>query len=246
MNIIYNENCINTLEKMGNQYIDGIITSPPYNKSKNRKDFYYNSGYFDGYEETEYLEHRMCEFYEFSRVLKDRGVICYNISYNSDNPILPILLLNKIHEETDLTLADIITWKKKHSIPFQTSSTKLSRICEQIYIIVKKKHLKDFITNKKISMINNKTKQKFYKNYTNYIEANNNDKIKCNHKATFSQDMVNKLIEIYFPCKSVIYDPFCGIGTTCLSCIQNDCYYIGSELETEFYELSLKRINEIV
>ena len=78
----------------------------------------------------------------------------------------------------------------------------------------------------------------------NYIEAKNNDGYKCKLKASFSQDLVNQLINIYFPKGSLIYDPFTGIGTTQLSCIENDCDYIGSELVKEHYEITLKRVEE--
>jgi len=52
------------------------------------------------------------------------------------------------------------------------------------------------------------------------------------------------LINIYFPKGSLIYEPFSGIGTTELSCIENECYYIGSELVKDHYDISLKRVEE--
>jgi DNA modification methylase len=245
MNIIYNENCIITLKRFENKYIDGIITSPPYNINSERSDCYYNNGYseIDDLSENDYLEVRTIEFKEFSRVIKDKGVICYNISYAKENPILPTLLIAKIHNETDLTLADIITWKKSHAIPFQTSPTKLSRITELIYIFVKKSELHSFKTNKIVSTINDKTNQKFYKNYVNFIEAKNNDGYKCKLKASYSQDLCNQLIDIYFPKDSLIYDPFTGIGTTQLSCINKQCNYIGSEIDKEHFNIAIERIN---
>ncbi len=245
-NIIYNEDCQITLQRFEDKSIDGIITSPPYNLNVERSDCYYDNGYseLDQLSEKEYLEIRTAEFKEFSRVIKDDGVICYNISYAKENPILPILLITKIHNETDLTLADIICWKKNHAIPFQTSPTKLSRTTELIYIIVKKDRLHTFKTNKKVSKINKKTGQKFYKNYTNYIKAKNNDGYKSKLKATFSQDLVDQLIYIYFPKGSVIYDPFTGIGTTQLSCIKNECLYLGSEILKEHYDIAINRITQ--
>jgi DNA modification methylase len=78
---------------------------------------------------------RTNEFKQFSRVLKDKGVICYNISYAKENPILPTLLVAKVHNDTDLTIADIICWKKSNSIPFQSSLQKLSRVTELIYVL---------------------------------------------------------------------------------------------------------------
>jgi DNA modification methylase len=243
-NKIFNEDNIITMSNISDKSISGIITSPPYNISTRRKDTYYDNGYshLDGLSEEEYLKLRINEFKEFSRIIEDRGVICYNLSYHNENPILPTLLMTRIHQETDLTLADMITWKKSTALPFQTSPTKLSRICEQIYIIVKKEHLHDFRANKRISKINEKTGQKFYKNYVNLVEAKNNDSIKTKLKATYSEDLVTKLISIYFPEDSLIYDPFMGIGTTARACLKNKRKFIGSELCKDHYDTSIKYI----
>lgn len=242
INKIYNEDNLLTMKRMSDHFIDGIITSPPYNITTKRTDCYYDNGYsdIDNLTEEKYLSIRVNEFKEFERILKDDGVICYNISYHNENPILPTLLISKIHEETNLTLADIIVWKKSNSIPFQTSPTKLSRICELIYVVVKKNNLHTFKTNKEISKINEKTNQKFYKNYTNLIEAKNNDGYKTKLKATYSSELVDKLIHIYFPKDSIIYDPFSGIGTTAKGCELNSCNFIGSEKISEFYDDSIK------
>ena len=244
-NIIYNEDCKITLKRLQDKSIDGIITSPPYNINTERSDCYYNNGYseLDGLSEYDYLEVRTNEFKEFSRVINDTGVICYNISYAKENPILPTLLISEIHNQTGLTVADIITWKKKSALPFQTSPTKLSRICELVYVIVKKDRLHDFQTNKIVSSINQKTKQKFYKNYTNLIEADNNDGIKSTLKASFSEDLVYKLFNIYFTQDSLIYDPFSGIGTTARACKKSGRQFIGSELEEDFWKQSLLLLN---
>lgn len=246
LNEIYNQNNLETMSKMNSRSIDGIITSPPYNITTKRKDVYYNNGYsdIDNLTEEEYLEIRTNEFKEFSRILKDKGVICYNISYHNQNPILPTLLITKVHQETNLTLADIIIWKKKTAIPFQTSPTKLSRICELIYVMVKKEHLHDFNTNKEVSKINEKTGQKFYKNYQNLIEATNNDGIKSKLKAAYSEELVTKLLNTYFPENTLIYDPFSGLGTTARSCIKNNRKFISSELDKEIYDISLKLIEK--
>ena len=113
-----------------------------------------------------------------------------------------------------------------------------------IYVFVKKEFLHTFKTNTEISKINKKTGQKFYKNYVNFIEAKNNDGYKCHLKASYSQELVDKLINIYFPPNSIIYDPFIGIGTTALSCIRNNRYYIGSEIKEDTFEIAINRIKE--
>lgn len=247
LNTVYNESNLKTMFNIPDKFISGIICSPPYNLTSKRKDVYYNNGYsdIDNLSEEEYIQLRLLEFKEFSRIIDDRGVICYNISYHNENPILPTLLISEIHKNTDLTVADIISWKKSNAIPFQTSPTKLSRLCELIYIIVKKDHLHDFETNKQISTINDKTNQKFYKNYVNFIEAKNNDGIKSKLKAAYSEDLVKKLIHIYFKEGSIIYDPFSGLGTTARACIKSNLNFIGSELDQEIFNQSLELIEKI-
>lgn len=252
LNKIFNENNLVTMHKMPDHYINGVICSPPYNMGRNpnhrridQDDFHLYENDVDNLTTDEYLEIRIKEFKEFERILKPDGVICYNMSYSGDNPILPTLLLHKIHTETNLTLTDIIIWKKNSASPFQTSPNKMTRISELIYIIVNKNFLNTFKANKEISKINEKTGQKFYKNYTNTIEAKNNDGFKTKLKATYSSELVEKLIFNYFPEGSIIYDPFCGIGTTPKGCLNKKCKFIGSERVKEFYEDSKKYLNQI-
>ena len=251
LNSIFNENNLVTMSKMPDNSLNGIICSPPYNLGKNPNhrrtdqiDYNLYNENVDNLTEEQYLDMRIKEFKEFDRVVKDDGVICYNISYSKENPMLPLILLNRVHNETNLTLADIISWKKGSANPFQTSPNKLTRITELVYTIVHKSHLHTFKANKEVSKINEKTGQKFYKNYTNLIEAKNNDRFKTKLKAVYSSDLVEKLIHIYFPEKSIIYDPFMGIGTTAKGCINKDCRYVGSELIKEFYEDALKNIGD--
>lgn len=249
INQIYNEDNLLTMSKMPDHFVNGIITSPPYNLGRNpnhrrtdQEDFHLYENDVDNLTAEQYLDLRIKEFKEFQRILKPDGVICYNMSYSGENPMLPVLLLNRIHNETNLTLTDIITWKKGSANPFQTSPNKLTRITELIYIIVNKDYLNTFKANKEISTINEKTKQKFYKNYMNLIEARNNDGFKSKLKATYSSELVEKLIHIYFPEGSLIYDPFMGSGSTAIGCINKKCKYIGSERVKEFFEDSLNRI----
>jgi site-specific DNA-methyltransferase (adenine-specific) len=244
INTIYNEPNMATMLQMPDKFVDGVITSPPYNITTKRKDVYYNNGYsnLDNLTEDEYIQTRLEEFIQFQRIIKDEGVILYNISYHNENPILPLLLITEVHKQTDLTMADMISWKKSHSIPFQTSPTKLSRLVEQVYVMVKKDKLHSFRTNKEVSKVNQKTGQKFYKGYNNLVDAKNNDGIICDLKASYSSELVSKLIDIYFPKPSVIYDPFSGIGTTAVACKNSSLDYIGSEINESFWKIGNDRL----
>lgn len=136
----------------------------------------------------------------------------------------------------------MISWKKVTASPFQTLPNKLTRLVELVYVIVHKDFLNIFQANKEVSSINEKTGQKFFKNYTNIIEAQNNDKIKSNNKALFSSDLVSQLLYIYFPEGSFIYDCFSGIGTTAVACYLNNRNFIGSEIVQEFHIQAVERL----
>lgn len=75
------------------------------------------------------------------------------------------------------------------------------------------------------------------------IEAHNNDGIKSKLKASFSEDLVYKLFNIYFPQNSLIYDSFSGIGTTARSCQKSGRQFIGSEIDEDFWKQSLVLLN---
>src|SRR5574344_3001567 len=246
INKIYNENNVVTMAKIDDGVIDGIITSPPYNVATKRHDNYYKNGYddIDGLTEEEFINTRFNEFKEFDRILTPKGVICYTISYNILTPTLPLRLIIKVTDDTNLRLVDMISWKKSNSMPFESSSNRLSRIVEQVYVFAHKDHFKNFTANKTVAKINERTKQKFYKYYNNFIEAKNNDRLKSNLKASYSEEFVEKLLDIYFSIDSLIYDPFSGIGTTARACIKKQRRFIASELKGEFYDDSIKYRSE--
>ena len=85
-----------------------------------------------------------------------------------------------------------------------------------------------------------------YKNYYNFIEARNNDGSCHLNKATYSSELVCKLIDIYFKENSLIYDAFMGTGTTAIACIMRKCNYIGSEISNKQVDYSLNRIKELL
>lgn len=82
INTIYNESCLDTLKKMPNDFLDCVITSPPYWQLR---DYGYNGQW--GLEPTfnEYLEHLWEMMDEIYRVLKPTGTCWINLgdTYNT-------------------------------------------------------------------------------------------------------------------------------------------------------------------
>lgn len=127
-------------------------------------------------------------------------------------------------------------------MPNSTSYNKLTRLCEYIYVFVRKTEDKTYYSNKKISKVG-ENGQTYYQNIFNFIEAPNNDGANKLNKATWSTDLCKQLLNIYVKEKSIVYDPFMGTGTTANACKLKNINYIGSELSTAQVEYSKKRLN---
>jgi site-specific DNA-methyltransferase (adenine-specific)/modification methylase len=238
VNKIYNEDCLTTMTFMDPQSVSVILTSPPYNMTK-RKGGWGDKGRYDKYkdwlDEEEYLTWTLKMFKNFDRILQDNGVVLYNFSYSIENPSLPYKLVSKILDSTNFVIADTIIWKKKMRITFPASSNRLNRKSEFVFVFVRSHELETFTTNKKVLSVSSKG-QKYYECFDNIIEADNNDGSNPLNKATFSTELVTKLLDIYAPDGSLIYDPFIGVGTTGHACNKRGLDWVGSEISEKQIE----------
>ena len=252
INNIYNEHCFLTIKKMieNNIIVDGIITSPFYNTSRKTNSLRARKEnearydvHLDDMTDEEYIKFTLKLFSGFDKILKENGCILYNISYSSENTHLMWLVIADIIRNTNFIVVDDIIWKKKSALPNNTSSNKLTRIVEHIFVFCRKNEFKTFDCNKKITSSNSKG-QNYYENIFNFIEAKNNDGSNKLNKATYSTELITKLLNIYFKGGDLIYDPFMGTGTTANACILYNCNYIGSEISKAQCEYADKRIKE--
>lgn len=249
LNEFYNENCFDTLTKMkeDGMKIDIVLTSPPYNMTK-RKGGNADSGRYDVYKndflsEEDYLKFSCNLFNELDKVVKKNGVVLYNFSYSVENPNLPYVLVSELAKNTAWTLADTIIWKKTNAMPYPAQERKLVRIWEFVWVFVRKSEVKTFTCNKGVASVSEKTGQKYYNVFHNFVEAKNNDgATKSLNQATYSTELCTKLLSIYGAEGYTIYDPFMGTGTTANACKKLNMNYIGSEISAAQCEYSKKRL----
>lgn len=258
INKIYNEDCLETMNKLDVK-VNAIITSPPYNtgsrieywsnKKVNGVRIYSQEKRYDEYLDTktsdEYIKWTINIFNKYNEILKKDGCIIYNISYGNESPETLWLLIAEIIKNTEFTIADCISWKKSTALPNTTSKNKLTRLCEFVFIIVRKSEYLTFNTNKKITTTSNKG-QSFYDVFYNYIEAPNNDGSNDFNKATYSTELVRKLLLMYTKENDLIYDSFMGTGTTANACVIEKRNYIGSELSKEQCKYAENRIKNTI
>lgn len=226
--------------------VDKVMTSPPYNNSRPTRTDKFNSRYdifFDKMTNGEYYNWQIEIFNRYDKLLKKNGSIFFNMSYGSENTELMFLTISKIMENTNFTIADKITWKKKSALPNNVSKNKLTRIVEDIYVFCRKDELKTFNCNKQVKSVSSKG-QNFYENIFNFIEAKNNDGSCKLNKATYSSDLCTKIFDIYCTKGEMILDNFNGTGTTNIACIKNNLKYIGIELSEAQCEFAANRIKQ--
>jgi DNA modification methylase len=245
INKIYCEDCLITMNNLSEKCIDLIITSPPYQTDPKRKGGPSDKGKYDVYKdfktEEDYINWTIEIFNGYDKVVKNDRVVIYNFGYSVENPSLPYKIVSKIIEKTNWDIVDTILWKKNNSIPHPASYNRLNRIYEFVWIFARKTEVKTFKMFKKINSISEKG-QKYYEIVDNYIEAKNNDGSNDLNKATYSIELVTKLINMYGTPGDLIYDSFSGIGTTALSAIENNCNFIGSEISDKQCELAMNKI----
>lgn len=252
LNTIYNEDCFKTLNNMIDDGFktDIVLTSPPYNNSRSdvedrSTDTYSNRYdiYTDSKTESEYCDWTVELFNLFDKVLKENGVILYNVSYGNEAPNTLWLMLADVINKTPFMIADVINWKKNSALPQNISPNKLTRICEFVFVLCRKSEYMTYTANKPVTSVRS-TGQKMYGVVYNYISAPNNDGSCALNKATYSSDLCNKLLSIYAKPNSIVYDPFMGTGTTAVACKQMGHYYVGSELSPAQCEYALERLGE--
>ena len=246
LNRIYNEDCFETMKLMAesNQKVDIILTSPPYNTSKktmtkkamDNYDCRYDT-FNDFKSADDYIKWTIALFNAYDSVLNKDGVVLYNLSYasnctsgNLDSVGMTWLVIADIIRNTDFMVADCIAWKKKQALP------------NNVFVLCRKSEYKTFNANKKVTSVS-RTGQKFYEVMYNFIEAPNNDMSCKLNKATFSSDLVLKLLNMYANNNSIVYDSFIGTGTTAIGCLKYGCNYIGSELSKEQCAFAQERID---
>ena len=256
---IYCEDCMETMHRMDDKSIDIILTSPPYNTGKHQTSTEramerYEARY-DVYQDrsvSEYIQWCIDLFNVFDRILVKNGVILWNVSYGTSRAVealqadVMINCISDIIRNTPFSMGDKIVWKKSFALPNNVSHNSLTRICEDIFVFARKTEMKSYKANKKVVGVR-ATGQLSYGNMLNFIEAKNTDGTCPLNRATFSSDLVCKLLDLYaYKPGLVVYDPFIGTGTTAVGCerMLKNLHWIGSEMSKDQCEWSMNRLKE--
>jgi len=221
-----------TMQKIDNNSVTLIVTSPPYWNLKN----YFKEAQIGKEDYNTYLNRLRTVWQESYRILSNAGSMWININIRtkSRNPILiPSEIINQC-TEIGFKLRDIIIWHKSSGIP--TRSKNLVDRHEYFLWFTK--------TNKFKFVEENIENIRDYKNET--INCGNiwNINRKAGsiaenfiHPAIYPIKLVDRVIELCTVKGDLIVDPFLGSGTSMLSALAKERNFIGYEYNEQFYEL---------
>lgn len=245
-NKIYNMDCALGLDQMisDGTMVDCILTSPPYNITRHTCDQGYDVYVDQQKNNDEYASWIVSLIEKSDKILAKNGKILLNLSYGAENTECMNITIAEILKKTKFTLGDIIIWRKTTATPNNVSQSHLTRICEFVYVLVRRDEFYTYTSNKK-PLNKRKTGQTMYENVFNFIDAPNNDEPCPLNRATFSVSFCNQLLGFYCKKGDCVLDIFMGTGTTAVSAKGLGMDYIGFELSKEQCEWAEKRLSTI-
>jgi DNA modification methylase len=237
LNKIYNENCLETMARMNDNFVDLTVTSPPYDNLRK-----YN-GYSFPFEEIAK---------ELFRVTKEGGVVVWVVGDATINGSETGTSFKQAlyFKECGFNLHDTMIYKKNSSsFPSSLSGKRYTQIFEFMFVFCKyriKSH--NLIIDKKnkwagFSSFDGKIdKVKEHsprENIWEYVTSFNDN---TGHPAVFPEQLAADHIRSWSNEGDIIYDCFGGSGTTAKMAHILKRNWMLSEISTDYCKLAEKRI----
>ena len=246
INKIYNENCLDTMARMEDNFIDFTVTSPPYDNLRK-----YN-GYSFEFEKVAK---------ELFRVTKEGGVVVWNVNDSKvkGNKSLTSFKQALFFQSIGFLVHDVMIWQKSSfSAPIKNM---YHNVFEYMFIFSKGKP-KNFnpIIDRKNKKAGTKTSSTFrsadgstssrsVKTINEYGKRFNIwqiNEVKNNaygkHVAPFPEKLANDHIISWSNKDDLVYDCFMGSGTTAKMAKINNRNFIGSEISEEYCNIANERL----
>lgn len=236
INKIYNENCLDTMAKMPDKFVDLVVTSPPYNMRTRIR-----NGKYTTREKGEHFSKKykyfddalpINEFYEFhssvlTELLRVSKIVCYNFQIVTGSKEAFFKIIGDFNKD----IKDIIIWDKGSGQPAMHGMVLNS--CYEIVLILE--------DDKKAGRAIQNAKFKRGK-MNNILRIGRGKKVSDVHGAIFPEQLPFDLINAFSEKEALIYDPFMGSGTTAKMSHLLKRNWIGSEISKEYVDIAKNRI----
>lgn len=248
INKIYNENCLDTMARMQDNFIDLTVTSPPYDNLRK-----YNGYSFD-------FESIAKELF---RVTKQGGVVVWIVGDKTHKGSETCTSFKQalFFKECGFNLHDTMIYQK--SVP-PMNDKRYQHNFEYMFVFVKGKLKtfnpimveKKYKDNRKNKNFHRDKEGVFVKGFSKpkeslkikenvwkmFAAGGSSDKIASKHPAIFPEQLANDHIISWSNEGDMVYDCFMGSGTTAKMAIINKRNYIGSEISEEYCNIANERL----
>lgn len=237
-----NKIILGTAENMGklpNNSVHLMITSPPYNVSKE---------YDDDLSLKEYLQLLENSFKETFRVLVNGGRACINVANLGRKPYIPLSdYISKIMIDLGFNMRGEIIWNKAASASpstawgsWMSATNPVLRDIHEYILIFSKGDYRRESKGKKSTI----TKEQFIEWTKSIWIMNAESARRVGHPAPFPEELPNRLIQLYSFTDDIVLDPYMGSGTTAIAALKSDRKYVGYDISQEYIDLAKRRIAE--
>ena len=229
------------MDELPKNSINLMVTSPPYNASKE---------YDKNLSLVEYLDLLRKVFKETYDKLVIGGRACINIANLGRKPYIP---LNSYIAQIMLSIGYLmrgeVIWNKASSSGTSTAwgswksavNPTLRDVHEYIMIFSK-----DDFSRPKIKERNTITKEEFLE-YTKSIWSFPSESAqKIKHPAPFPIELPYRCIQLYTFKDDIILDPFMGSGSTALAAIKSERYFVGYDINEVYIKIAERRMKNFL
>ena len=234
--------CRDVMDEMASDSVDMLITSPPYNVG-----IAYDS-YDDDMELKSYLEFLNDVWRRSYRIIKPGGRIAINIANTGRNPFVPLsAYVTEQLIKNQFVLRGYIYWIKGECNgtstawgSFQSPSNPVLHDNLELIIIAHKKTPK----LQRMNGIPTITKKEFLEYVKSMWVVNSEHHTKTKHPVAFPEEIPRRLIKLYTYEYDLIFDPFCGSGTTPFVAKMNNRRYVACDVSEHYCEMAKSRCTQ--
>ena len=225
------------MKELPNNSVHLMITSPPYNASKE---------YDQDLTLKEYLDLLRKVFTDTFRVLVNGGRACVNVANLGRKPYIPLSdYVSKMMIDIGFNMRGEIIWNKGSSASPSTAWGSWTSASNPIlrdvheYILV---FSKGSYSRERGNKVNSITKEQFMEWTFSVWNMNAVSARSIGHPAPFPEDLPYRLIQLYSFKDDIVLDPFMGSGQTAIAALKSERKYVGYDISKEYIELAKKRI----
>lgn len=267
LNHIYEQDCIDFIEKLRVPTFDIIVTSPPYNINKEY------TTYKDNRDREIYLEWMRHVAEASFRILKEGGSFFLNVGGKPSDPKLPLDVAMEFAQV--FVLQNVIHWIKHISIPRGTDNKAVDLngdvavghfkpINSDLYLNQAHEYIFHFskdgrtaldkraigVPYKDKSNINRWGGKQDIRDrgnvwfipYDTKVGAYRNPML---HPAEFPVKLPYLCIKLHGVTPDIlVYDPFMGIGSTAVACTKLGVSFVGTEIDKNYISIAEQRLKD--